>query len=385
MRRQPNNSNRNNPNNGAYKPKRIQVSKSNKNNRRRIANRTSRAQKGQSFPLAKVYRTKTGTAYVKTNGDTVEITHSEPLRPITSLSANTFHLVDSYNLNPGLRDTFKWLSKLAANYETYDVVGISFEYNPTVPTTTAGSIYGFIDYDASDNPPTSSQDVLAMKGAVVSPVYADFKITTMNVNVNKFRNRYIRTTQVQEGDIKTYDFGKLFLYVEGAPTVGAKFGNIVSHYKFVLRTPQHNPEAGLVAERISAGINKTANHPLLIANGGSDIGSKLVELDSVTNPNKDILTFRETGYYQLDLYATAIAAVLANYDFTGSTVLNNLVVGLISGAGLGIVNTLYIAVTQPLQKLLLSLNANPSLSSATLTKITKEIFDKHLSEFPPLV
>nr|QMW69072.1 capsid protein [Crucivirus-like circular genetic element-471] len=68
------------------------------------------------------------------SGD-VNIAHREFLGNVFALSAggglpSAFSVVD-YAINPGLLQSFPWLSQIATNFSLYDLIGCIFEYRPT--------------------------------------------------------------------------------------------------------------------------------------------------------------------------------------------------------------------------------------------------------------
>lgn len=76
---------------------------------------------------------------------------------VTSASANTFEY-DVFQLNPGLSNTFPWLSQIAPNFETYKCHGLMFEFRSTSSdalnstNTALGQVIMSCQYDAA-NPP----------------------------------------------------------------------------------------------------------------------------------------------------------------------------------------------------------------------------------------
>lgn len=83
-------------------------------------------------------------------------------------SSGTF---PGYDLNPGNRLIFPWLSLTAQAYEKYRFDMLEFEVVPRNPTSSAGAVYSAVDYDWDDNPATSAAELMTNLGAVSSDVW----------------------------------------------------------------------------------------------------------------------------------------------------------------------------------------------------------------------
>lgn len=80
-----------------------------------------------------------------------------------------------YDLNPGNRTMFPWLSLVASAYEKYRFETLEFEVVPRNPTSSAGAVYAALDYDWDDNPATTANELMSNRGAISSDVWSPSK------------------------------------------------------------------------------------------------------------------------------------------------------------------------------------------------------------------
>lgn len=119
----------------------------------------------------------------------------------------------SFPLNPGMGETFPWLSTIAANYQQYKFHGLIFEFRPLITDFVTSGAPGVIvmttNYNADQDPFSSRQEAENAEFAVsVKPTLAlVHMIECADPQVaNKLYN--VRTTSVPLGqDLRLYDYG----------------------------------------------------------------------------------------------------------------------------------------------------------------------------------
>lgn len=112
------------------------------------------------------------------------------LEKITTFSDGLTNYPGIY-INPGLSDSFPWLSTLAANYDQYEVHRIHYEYVPGLSASTTGFMYMVPDYDVTDTEPLGIQQLANQMGAVSTPVWSPInmqvrKKAAMSVGPRRF-------------------------------------------------------------------------------------------------------------------------------------------------------------------------------------------------------
>lgn len=155
----------------------------------------------------------------------------------------------SFELNPGLSDTFTWLSAMSRLYETYRMVSCVVEFIPYTSMTTAGQIHMAVDYDCMDDDPSSvsimSNYTSYKSGSVREPLKLVLTPREMNRSMPA---HYIRHASVADSDKKTYDFGKLILSVEGDTL--AHVGTVMISYSVQFHQPTLGPIGDTSSSRV---------------------------------------------------------------------------------------------------------------------------------------
>lgn len=118
-------------------------------------------------------------------------------------------------LNPGIKETFPWLSKIGANWEQYSFQYLKFEYIPRCSTSTSGSVMFAPDYDSMDTPPESKAVALTYADSVEDSAWKNICCNLEKRSLQPMGpKKYVRDGNVV-GDLKTYDGGELYVCTQG--------------------------------------------------------------------------------------------------------------------------------------------------------------------------
>lgn len=209
-----------------------------------------------------------------TRGDdgAVVVRHKEFIGDVATLSA-AFALAYSLKINPGLSNTFPWLSGIAKNFTQYKIEGLMFSYVSTsgsLSTTQAlGEIIMACNYNVLDNNFINKQQMLNEVFSVskvpsldsVCPVECDRHQTPMD-------HLLVRSGPVPSGqDARFYDFASFNLATQGSPSA-VTLGELWVTYQIALYKPQLNTNGvsvntgysmALLAGTSAAGITGVSN------------------------------------------------------------------------------------------------------------------------------
>jgi hypothetical protein len=190
------------------------------------------------FPLGNRQGTGFGTRAM------ITISESEFISEYAVANQPNFNVGLNLPINPGQATTFPWLSTIAKQYEKYRFKSLRFIYKPEVtqfnPTSAAvGKVMMNCDYDASDAPPTSKQQVEDTKPHADCMPYEQLVLVLnpfeMHVNSDA---KYVRPAGLPGGtDIKTYDCGNLYVSNQGQTANAVNLGELHVDYIVELSIP----------------------------------------------------------------------------------------------------------------------------------------------------
>lgn len=307
----------------------------NKSNPSRRVPPRGQSGKNQSISVPKISPMSVGSAYntqisataprfISTK-DGMRVQHREYVGDVGDAGAG-FNIVNQLNINPGLQTMGPWLSTVGGSFECYELHSLRYVYQASVPTSTAGTVFMAIDYDAADSPPISKAQMMSMTSAVSTSAWASAAVY-YDCKANKYMsNRFTRITSIS-GDVKTYDAGILYIAVE-CPSGLLGPGNIFVEYDVTLRLPQIPTNAALaVSSKISnsttSGLSAIGDYisgaPLFRSLAGSLASGGWTSLST----GDYLLTYAIGG--------TAIANALPTWTLTGS--------GSVTDAGYSILTT----------------------------------------------
>jgi len=167
--------------------------------------------------------------------------------------------VTAFPLNPGLEQTFPWLSQLAANYEEFEFIQLIFEFKSSIQDVNSangqvGTIITATNYNASQ-PLFSDKPQMAAYYGSVSGKTTDDQTHGIECDPSKLSGSagsYVRTNPVLTGeDLKSYDHGIFQLATHNIPTamINGTLGELFVYYKVMLRKPKFLTGRGLAITR----------------------------------------------------------------------------------------------------------------------------------------
>lgn len=149
------------------------------------------------------------------------VCHREYLGDIlgTSAFSNT-----AYPLNPGMAQTFPWLSTVAENYQEYKFHGLVFEFRPLITDFVTSGAPGVIvmatNYNADVPSYVNKQQMENSEYAVsVKPTNALMHGVECQMVQTTIPQRYVRNGSVPSNqDLRLYDYGNFQFATQSNPT-----------------------------------------------------------------------------------------------------------------------------------------------------------------------
>jgi hypothetical protein len=197
-------------------------------------------------------------------------------------------------VNPGLAESFPWLSGVAQHYERYRIDSFTVRYKNLKGTDSDGNIIMSFDYDTLDPAPASA---VVQTQSTVFIDGAPWRIFEMKVPTDGTK-KFIRSTGIAGADLKTYDFGRVFVSAEGCAD-DSDHGYLEFEYHVSLFEKQ-TAGATTYANRCYSSWNLSANTAALSASAVLDIDEAAVTAaaDAPTNVNGTI-TLGSPGFYRV--------------------------------------------------------------------------------------
>lgn len=212
----------------------------------------------------------------------------------------TFASPLTYDVNPGSVTTFPWLSRVAQNFELFRFRRLEFHYSPACPTTTQGTLVMAFDYDASDAPPATKQQILAYAGANRSNLWSRATVALKCPSSWSYVGNLNGPINPSNTDIKLYDVAKTYIGTYNIVTPDVMVGEISVSYTVELAKPNWEiPITGSAYVTIS-GSNKTnlfgTSMPLY-----GDLPIKTYNNNVVGVNQQGLVEFPKSGSYVLEV------------------------------------------------------------------------------------
>jgi hypothetical protein len=245
------------------------------------------------------------------NGD-VLIKHREFITDVVSGTGGggaTDYKVLGLPINPGQAGTFPWLSRVAANYESYLFHKLKFVYATEAPSTLAGTAMLTVDYDATDAPPGDKVQFMSYRSSVRSAVWTNCVHVSLAEDLKKSKTYYVRNgVQPPETDLKTMDVGNLFYATQGVGLEQFAVGELYVEYEVKLMTPvyENSSSFGVVGGHVINNGTLALDNPF-----GDGLIHVVPGSAGLTMGPNSILRITQAGNYY-------ITAVFAGTAFTGA-------------------------------------------------------------------
>lgn len=227
------------------------------------------------------------------NPRSIRVAHREWMGEVVGTTA--FAAGAQCHINPGMRFPFQWLAPIANQYESYRFTKLKFVFRSQKPTSTAGKIMLYVDYDAYDVAPVTKSQFMNNSGAVDGPVWQELTYNCDLMDVNRLgKTRFVRSGVIANADLNNFDVGNLVVGTDACADTSV-LGDIYVDYAVELITPHCDPLSNLNGEtaKITFGGAMAPGSPLGSAptiTGGLPI--------TVENGKK--ITFNAPGEYLLD-------------------------------------------------------------------------------------
>lgn len=233
----------------------------------------------------------------------IRVQHREYIASISS--STTFNLA-AYNLNPGLSQTFPWLSEIAKNYEMYHFNGMIFQFMSTSAdalnstNTALGKVVMATDYNAMDDDYVSVQQMMGTQFANMGkPSDNILHAIECDPGENPLKLAYVRTgNPPADADLRLYDLGKFQIATTGSQAA-AVVGDLWVSYDVSFCKPVQNNVVGLSLPVDHFQLTTTIDNsnPFgsasgRIAQAGSNLGCTLSATTISFPPNLDTGVFK---------------------------------------------------------------------------------------------
>lgn len=161
------------------------------------------------------------------------IVRREYLQDINASSAFT---VTELAINPGLVQTFPWLSQTANAYDIYKFRRLRFCYMNRDTSADKGSVAIAFDPNPDDPAPTTQQQIDNFDTRAVTTPWADACFDVPPYDLGRLKKFLVRDSLVA-AELATYDLGSLFIATSGQTGTG-KIGELWVEYEVQFSAPQ---------------------------------------------------------------------------------------------------------------------------------------------------
>jgi len=160
------------------------------------------------------------------------------------VSATSFTVNTTIDINPGLSAAFPWLSRVADAFEEYEILGMMIYYNTTSGNTTTSQALGEVvmstEYNSYAPDPTNKQQQLAQIFAVSTvPSQNCIHAIECSPRQNQLARFYTRAGAPPAGlSLVSTDLGKVTVSVSGCAAAGVTLGEIYVDYEVAFYKPK---------------------------------------------------------------------------------------------------------------------------------------------------
>lgn len=276
----------------------------------------------------------------------------EFVRDILAPAAGVLFQIDTLPINPGLAQTFPWLSQVAINFEEYEIMQLAFTYKSTVAdfasaTGQVGQVLIATQYNPSSDSFSDKQEMMLYEGGM-SCKTTETMIHGVECDPAKLTGdaqKYVRAGNVPATeDLKQYDIGKTSIAVLNVPAGYAtqQIGELWVSYTVKLRKPKegsghaYNTGRAIFVSKdqsgprvlgaplssvLGIGVRNTLPVQWVAAPSTTTLVPSGAGTDWLTqvNPSPFTLTRNAAGYFVLPSYFSGILRFRVILGYPGAT------------------------------------------------------------------
>lgn len=302
-------------NRSSKKRSRGEANANNPPQKKRKLNPPSGKGKRESAPLTQARAGRKSAPRVSAAGNgSITIKHREYIQDVNGSVAYT---ATSFPVNPGMTQTFPWLSTMAQLFESYRFKSLHFEYETQKSASTNGTVLLGVDYDAADSAPLTKQQLMSFEGAVRSGVWQECTFKALPASLHKFGPvKYNRSGVLAANqDIKTFDSGNLFVATQGCADATA-IGELYVNYEVEFQTPQIHAAGAVSGGTYTSSTGIATATPFGTAGSGTTLGNLISSVTATAMTLQNLVIGQE---YQT-VYQCVCSSANSNF--------NHVVVGL---------------------------------------------------------
>lgn len=227
------------------------------------------------------------------------ISHKEFIQDIVSSATPGAFNIDTFVVNPGVSETFPWLSSLAVNYEEYALDGIVFEFKSTSSNalnstnTALGTVVMATQYNSLNAPFVNKQQMENYEFAVscnpscnmIHPIECEqFQNPTHILYVRELDN-----ASIANSDKRLYDMGNFSIASVGLQGASVTIGELWVSYSLRLLKPKLGQASDVADHFILDAASVTTgtwmgNVALAQLSPSSDFGIQLTQTQIIIPP-----------------------------------------------------------------------------------------------------
>lgn len=240
-------------------------------------------------------------AAMHSTNSSVVVRHREYITDLVSGPANSFTST-TYAINPGLVNSFPWVSSIAAQYEQYKVKGMVYEfktlYADAIASSAANSSIGGVIMSTNYNsvkPPFANKQQMDNAEYTTSCkpsecMYHPIECDPASYPVKQF---YVRTGSAPaNADLRMYDMGNFQVATFGIASANVVVGELWCTYEIEFSKPISTFSSGSLVLSDHLQMNGTFAAPTPIGSSGALVNNS--SIGGIFTPNPGSYTFPQT-------------------------------------------------------------------------------------------
>lgn len=195
-------------------------------------------------------------------GEATVFSHREYLGElVTGLNTPSDFTLQSFTINPGNSILFPFGSRLAENFQEWEIRGmlveLKSEASETSTTLNLGSMFAAVDYNSLDPAPTNKTELENLEYACSNKPSKSILMPVECARKNDvLTHLYVAVDEdYQGGDIRLYDIGKLYVGSFGCPAASAPIAEIWVTYEIAFFKPHLHQVVAPIVELPTYGVH----------------------------------------------------------------------------------------------------------------------------------
>lgn len=220
------------------------------------------------------------------------VSKKEFIRNLT-FNVNGDEQYEKVEINPGLVQTFPWVSQIARNFDKYRFRKLKLIFEPSVATIVPGVIAIAPEFDVNEDMPSKKDELFQYEYLTRACPYRRFEIDLLSSDTETLSWMYTRSAPLTTGDLRLCDPMYLVLYTGGILGQNGFASNFCGELWIDYHLEFKNPQVSMESLPIPSALFTISGAKITLPMGVSAVKTGSLPVEYIVDTNGNYIQFNK--------------------------------------------------------------------------------------------